>query len=115
VVEAVVVKDKQGSFIHGLTAKDFVLTEDGVAQTARYCEHQELADPRQSRCLLPRRVAEEITIYKRLARTQIAPETMDNERYKNRRLLAFTLTCRPWAPPTRSAPCPPRSSLSARR
>ena len=30
-----------------------------------------------------------IKIYKRLARTQIAPETPDNERYKNRRLLAL--------------------------
>jgi hypothetical protein len=43
VVEAVEVKDKQGNFIHGLTAKDFVLTEDGAPQTIRYCEHQDLA------------------------------------------------------------------------
>ncbi len=32
---------------------------------------------------------EDIKIYKHLARTQIAPETEDNERYKNRRLLAL--------------------------
>src|SRR5271155_3139767 len=43
VVETVVVKDKQGKFIPGLTAKDFALTEDGVAQTIRFCEHQDLA------------------------------------------------------------------------
>ena len=44
VVEAVEVKDKQGNFIHGLTAKDFVLTEDGAPQTIRYCEHQNLSE-----------------------------------------------------------------------
>ncbi len=44
VVEAVTVKDKQGNFVHGLTAKDFVLTEDGAAQTIRYCEHQDLSE-----------------------------------------------------------------------
>ena len=43
VVEAVVVKDKQGKFIQGLTAKDFTLTEDGVPQTIRFCEQQKLA------------------------------------------------------------------------
>ncbi len=32
---------------------------------------------------------EEIKLYKRLTRTQIAPETTENERYKNRRLLAL--------------------------
>ena len=44
VVETVVVKDKQGKFIPGLTAKDFALTEDGVAQTIRFCEHQALTE-----------------------------------------------------------------------
>jgi hypothetical protein len=43
VVETVVVKDKQGKFIPGLSAKDFTVTEDGAAQTIRFCEHQDLA------------------------------------------------------------------------
>ncbi len=30
--------------IHGLTAKDFTLTEDGVPQTISFCEHEDLAE-----------------------------------------------------------------------
>ena len=37
VVETVVVKDKKGNFISGLTAKDFNVTEDGVPMTCAPC------------------------------------------------------------------------------
>jgi VWFA-related protein len=88
VVEAVEVKDKQGNFIHGLTEKDFVLTEDGVPQTIKYCEHQDLSET--AKPLPPMTSAtEDVTIYNKLAREAIAPETMDDQRYKNRRLLAL--------------------------
>ena len=88
VVEAVVVKDKQGNPIHGLTAKDFSVTEDNVPQTIKFCEHQDLAET--AKPLPPSNRSEEnVKIYKQLAREKIAPETMDNERYKNRRLLAL--------------------------
>ena len=40
VVEQVVVKDKSGKFVSGLTAKDFTVTEDGNAQTVKICEQQ---------------------------------------------------------------------------
>ncbi|MGO8933600.1 MAG: VWA domain-containing protein, partial [Terracidiphilus sp.] len=65
VVEAVEVKDKQGNFIHGLTAKDFVLTEDGAPQTIRYCEHEDLAATAQP---LPAETPanENVTVYNRL-------------------------------------------------
>jgi VWFA-related protein len=88
VVETVVVKDKQGNYVQGLTAKDFALTEDGAAQTIRFCEHQDLAKNAEP---LPVSTSdtEEIKLYKRLTRTQVAPEAPDNERYKNRRLLAL--------------------------
>jgi hypothetical protein len=67
VVEAVTVKDKQGNFIRGLAAKDFVLTEDGAPQTIRYCEHQDLAETAKP---LPEAPASgNITIYNRLSRT----------------------------------------------
>ena len=88
VVEAVVVKDKQGNPVHGLTSKDFSITEDNVAQTVKFCEHQDLAENAKP---LPetKRSEEKLKIYKQLARTRIAPEKMENERYKNRRLLAL--------------------------
>ena len=88
VVEAVTVKDKQGNFVHGLMAKDFVLTEDGAPQAIRYCEHQNLTET--SNPLAPLTPEESnITIYRDLARTQIATEALGDARNKDRRLLAL--------------------------
>ena len=96
VVEAVEVKDKQGHFIQGLTAKDFVLTEDGVPQTIKFCEHQNLSETAKP---LPAMTSatESVTVYNKLAREAIAPETMDNQRYKDKRLMAlyFDMTALP--------------------
>ncbi len=88
VVETVVVKDKAGNFIPGLTAGDFALTEDGAPQTIRFVEHQDLAAA--AKPLAPSTGGtEQLKYYKRLARTQIAPEAEGSPRYKNRRLLAL--------------------------
>ena len=87
VIETVVAKDKQGKFIEGLTAKDFAVTEDGVPQTIRFCEHEDLTNASLVPVAPPG--SEEIKLYKTLSRTQIAPETAGSERYKNRRLLAL--------------------------
>jgi VWFA-related protein len=88
VVETMVVKDKQGNLITGLTAQDFAITEDGVPQKITFCEHQDLA-ANASPLPVPPPGSEELKLYKRLARTQVTPETPDSERYKNRRLLAL--------------------------
>ena len=88
VVETVVVKDKQGKFIPGLSAKDFTVTEDGAPQTIRFCEHQDLASE-QAPVAPAAPGTEQIKLYKQLTRTQIAPEAPENSRYKNRRLLAL--------------------------
>ena len=92
VVETVVVKDKQGHFINGLTAKDFSITEDGAPQNIRFCEHETL--PSDAEPLPPLKDEEEnLTIYKRLTRTSIAPEDTQRDtgksRYQGHRLIAL--------------------------
>ena len=42
IVQTVTVKDKDGKPIEGLTAKDFVVTEDGEPQTISFVEFQRL-------------------------------------------------------------------------
>src|SRR5271155_5768350 len=88
VVETVVVKDKKGNSLEGLTAKDFIVTEDGVPQAIAFFEHEKLpetptvASGAQSE-------PENITIYHKLAMTRISPEAPGNIRYKDRRLMAL--------------------------
>jgi len=88
VVETVTVKDKQGKLIPGLTAQDFAITEDGAPQKIAFCEHQDLAANASPLPVAPPG-SEALKLYKRLARTQVAPEAPDSERYRNRRLLAL--------------------------
>jgi VWFA-related protein len=93
VVETVVVKDKNGKPLEGLTAKDFTVTEDGVAQTIRFFEYQGLQDIPDA----PAPPAGRALAFEKLTKTQIAPETPGNTRYKDRRLLAlyFDMTAMP--------------------
>ncbi|MGA8110131.1 MAG: VWA domain-containing protein, partial [Acidobacteriaceae bacterium] len=88
VVETVVVKDKDGRFVPGLTAKDFHIQEDGVPQTIRIFEHQALASESAPLPVTPPN-QENITLYNRLVRTQIAPEVPGKTNYSGHRLLAF--------------------------
>ncbi|MGA7524583.1 MAG: VWA domain-containing protein [Acidobacteriaceae bacterium] len=85
VVETVTVKDKDGKAIRGLTANDLVLTEDGVPQTIRFCQYQNLTQPEAAATTAPIN----ITTYDQLALEQIAPEPPGSNRYKDRRLLAL--------------------------
>ena len=88
VVQTVTVKDKQGRPVIGLTAKDFLVTEDGVPQEIRFFEYQKIEDlPAANTPIRP-------APYSRLTRTQIASERPGDIRYKDRRLLAlyFDLT-----------------------
>jgi VWFA-related protein len=103
VVENVVVKDKDGKPIKGLTAKDFTVTEDGVAQEIKICDAQELGTAAESTPIPPAEAAG-IKVYNKLARTQIAAETPGNLKYKDHRLIAlyFDMTAMPPADQVRS-------------
>ncbi len=88
VVESVAVTDRQGRAVNGLSAKDFTLTEDGVPQAIRIADHQVL--PTVGTPLPPQpKESEQITIYKRLTRTQIAGENGDSLKYRDHRLISF--------------------------
>src|SRR5580704_8866626 len=65
VVESVVVKDKKGNPIKGLTAKDFTLTEDGVAQQISYVDQEDLPTTPSDAPILPAE-PEDIKIYNKL-------------------------------------------------
>src|SRR5690349_18632825 len=85
VVETVVVKDKSGKPVSGLSAKDFTITEDGVVQAIKFFEHQKFDETLAPREAVTRRVAP----FPRLTKTQIAAESPGDVRYRDRRLLAF--------------------------
>jgi VWFA-related protein len=93
VVETVAVVDKSGHSVDGLSAKDFTITENGVPQTIRFFEQQKLANAPPVAPAEP----ENVHIYDKLGRTQIAPERPGSTRYKDHRLLAlyFDMTAMP--------------------
>jgi VWFA-related protein len=87
VTESAIVKDKQGKFVSGLTAKDFEVTEDGTPQTIRVFERESLPVDASPLPVTPED-EENIRTYKRLGRTTYASEDKTRS-YKDRRLLAF--------------------------
>jgi VWFA-related protein len=101
VMEAVSVKDKSGKTIEGLTAKDFVVTEDNVPQTITFCDFQKMEDtvlPTIEAPKAPPIAAEkEQPKVQALTRTEISPEAPGDLKYRNRRLLVlyFDLTAMP--------------------
>ena len=98
VVETVTVTDKKGSPIEGLAVNDFTVTEDGVPQTIKIFDYQNLPNGVASPLLEPAQ-PERIQIYDKLSKSQISPEAPGAAKYKNRRLLAlyFDMTAMPQA------------------
>jgi VWFA-related protein len=86
VVENVIVKDKNGKDIEGLSAKDFVVTEDNVPQTISVFRFEKLEDAPAAN---PNTVTAEPEIVKPPAATEITPLPQGDNRYDNRRLLVL--------------------------
>ena len=97
VVQTVVVKDKSGKPVEGLTAKDFSVTEDGVPQAIRFIEYQKLDDAQQAAPASP--MPDKVIPLPKLTKTQIAPEVPGNTRYRDRRLLALYFDMTAMTPP----------------
>jgi len=98
VIETVTVKDKNGKPIEGLTAKDFTVTEDGVAQTISFCEYQRLdeepaatepAPAAPAPTPAPAAPASTQPVVAAVTNHQILPERPGDIRYRDRRLMAM--------------------------
>ena len=94
VIETVTVKDKNGKPIEGLTAKDFTITEDGVAQTISFCEYQKLdEEPHGAESApvagAPAPAAAAQPAVAAVTNHQITPERPGDIRYRDRRLMAM--------------------------
>src|SRR2546426_2721039 len=88
VVETVVVKDKDGKNLEGLTDKDFTVTEDGVPQTISVFQFEKLEDtPAPAPSPGAQQPAAEVVQPK--IPTQITPPPPGDSRYRNRRLLVL--------------------------
>lgn len=86
VVETVVVKDRAGKFVRGLSAKDFTVTEDGVPQEIKLFEVQQLEAEDAAEAISEDRRP---VLLEKLPRSRIAPEQPGKARYRDRRLLAL--------------------------
>ncbi len=91
VVQTVTVKDRDGKPIEGLTAKDFVITEDGEPQSIAFVEYQRLENPGQTTAsanAVPPPAAAQPDAAPAPAPPSSATPSID-ARYRNRRLLVL--------------------------
>src|SRR5215468_7226243 len=86
VVETVVVKDKDGKDIEGLTEKDFTITEDNVPQTISVFQFQKLDDTPVAAMTQQPTITPPVDNVEPAKPAQIAPPRLDNAQYQDRRL-----------------------------
>ena len=103
VIETVAVRDKDGRPVEGLTAKDFTVTENGVAQAIRFFELQKMPEAASPAGAAARGPAA-VTPVSKLPKSRIAPERQGDLRYRDHRLLAlyFDLSAMPEADQVRA-------------
>ena len=93
VIETVMVKDKNGNVVEGLTAKDFVVTEDNLPQTISICDFEKLTDtplpPTSDTPTIPAAAEPEKPKVDPVVAAQIAPEAPGDIKYRDKRLLAL--------------------------
>src|SRR5271157_1399857 len=96
VVEDVILKDKNGEPVTNLTARDFVVTEDGKPQDVKICEFQKLEEtPAQPLADEPQTKTETIKTEAKpeeapkVTATAIAPEKPGDIKYRDKRLLVL--------------------------
>src|SRR4029450_12059392 len=88
VVETVVVKDKDGKPIEGLTEKDFTVTEDNVPQTISIFHFEKLLDtPAAEPTAAP--PAPAAPVHPAAQPNTVSPAPAGSSRYEDRRLLAL--------------------------
>jgi len=103
VVEDLMIKDKSGNPIDNLTAKDFVVTEDGKPQDVKICAFQRLEEnPAEAITTEPDTKTETIKTVKdekpkAVTATEIKPEKPGDPLYKDKRLMVlfFDMTSMP--------------------
>src|SRR5262245_3603290 len=99
IIETVTVKDRNGKTIDGLTAKDFIVTEDNIPQTISVFEFQKL-DETPIPALVPPPVAQtERSSIPSVTQNQISAARPGDVRYKDRRLLALYFDMSAMPPP----------------
>src|SRR5215831_12829600 len=96
VVENVIVKDKDGKDIEGLTEKDFVITEDNVPQTIGLFKFEKMVD---TAAPAANTVAVPTEIIRPPVPTAITPLPSGDSRYDGRRLLVLFFDTMNTSPP----------------
>jgi VWFA-related protein len=100
VVEDLIIKDKSGQPMTNLTAKDFVVTEEGKTQDVKICEFQKLDEqPAEAIGDQPQTKTERIEEKPapKVTATEISPEKPGDIKYKDKRLMVlfFDMTSMP--------------------
>lgn len=91
IVQTVSVKDKDGKPIQGLTAKDFVVTENGVPQEIAFVEYQALNDDRVPDLTTTpaATTAPAVTTVESVTQSQISVPVPGDTKYRGRRLIVL--------------------------